>query len=386
MKEIRRYLEEHRGGMLALLERVVNIDSGSYCKPGVDRCGEIWREELAGLGFSTETVVETACGNHVRAERPGRGPRRLFLSAHIDTVCPEGTAAKRPFRIDEAGLAYGPGVGDMKGGVVQMIWALRALRDLGRDTPPISVFLTGDEELGSVRGRPHIEAIARRTDHCLVFEASTAPGVIGTRRWGVGAYYVTILGHAAHVLDPGTPGVNASRELAFKILALEGLSDPVRGVKVSVNLVRGGTSRQVTASEARADVDVRMREVASMAALDARVREVAGRPVLPGIAIEVTGGLSRPPMEPNARTDAFLALATDVGREIGIEVRPIEKMGGSDGCFTAALGVATLDAMGPLCHDICGETERIEVSSLVPRTQLIAGIVERLARDGADAR
>ena len=367
--------------MLALLERVVNIDSGSYHKAGVDRCAEIWREELAALGFATETVVETVCGNHVKAERPGRGSRRLFLSAHIDTVCPEGTAAKRPFKV-EGGLAYGPGVGDMKGGVVQMMWALRALRDLGRDAPPLSVFLTGDEELGSVRGRPHIEAVARRTDCCLVMEASTAPGVIGVRRWGTGAYYVDIKGHAAHVLDPDTPGANASRELAFKILALEGLSDPVRGIKVSVNLVRGGTSRQVTASQARADVDVRMREAASMAALDARVREVASRPVLPGISIDVTGGLSRPPMEPNPRTDAFLALAADVGREIGIDVRPIEKMGGSDGCFTAALGVATLDAMGPLCHDICGETERIEVSSLVPRTLLIAGIVERLAREG----
>lgn len=385
MKEIKRYLDDHQREMLSLLQRVVNIDSGSYHKPGIDRCAEIWREELASLGFSTETLVETACGNHVRAERDGRGTRRLFLSGHIDTVCPEGTAARRPFRID-GGLAHGPGVGDMKGGVVQMIWALRALRDLGRETPPISVFLTGDEELGSIRGRPHIEAIARRSDHCLVFEASTAPGVVGIRRWGVGAYYVTIRGHAAHVLDPDTPGVNASRELAFKILALEGLSDPVRGIKVSVNLVRGGSSRQVTASEARADVDVRMREAASMTALDARVREVAGRPVLPGVAIEVAGGLSRPPMEPNPRTDAFLALAIGIGREIGIEVRPIEKMGGSDGCFTAALGVATLDAMGPLCHDICGETERIEVSSIVPRTLLVAGIVERLARDGAGAR
>ncbi|MBI2203190.1 MAG: M20 family metallopeptidase [Candidatus Rokubacteria bacterium] len=378
MEKIRQYLRDHQGDMLGLLERLVNIDSGSYCKEGIDRCGAIHADELRALGFAVETIVEGERGNHVRAERPGQGQRRLFLSGHLDTVCPAGTVARRPFRAD-GDLAWGPGVGDMKGGTVQMLYALKALHDLGRPTPPIGVFLTGDEELGSIRGRPHIEAEARRSKSCLVMEASTAPGVIGVRRWGVGAFYLTIRGQAAHVLDPDTPGASASRELAFKILALEGLSDPVRGVKVSVNLVRGGSARQVTAWEARADIDVRVREAATMPAVEARLRAVALAPVVPGVELALEGGFSRPPMEPNPATEAFLRLATDVGREAGIAVRPIEKMGGSDGCFTAALGVATLDAMGPLCHDICGETERIEISSLVPRTLLIAGVIERLA-------
>jgi glutamate carboxypeptidase len=380
MEEIREYLRAKQGEMLSLLERLVNIDSGSYCKEGIDRCGALVAEELRALGFKTETIVEAERGNHLRAERPGSGSRRLFLLVHLDTVCPAGTVAKRPFRV-EGDLAYGPGVGDMKGGIVQMVYALKALHELNRATPPISVFLTGDEELGSVRGRPHIEAEARRAAWALVMEPSTAPGVIGIRRWGVGAFYLTIRGHAAHVLDPDTPGANASKELAFKILALEGLSDPVRGVKVSVNLVRGGSARQVTASEARADIDVRVREATQMAIIEARVREVAEGAVLPGITLELTGGMTRPPMEPTAQTEAFLQLASDVGRGVGIEVRPIEKMGASDGCFTAALSVPTLDAMGPLCHDICGETERIEVPSLLPRTLLIAGIIQRLAAE-----
>ena len=378
MDKIPTWLSDHRGELLTLLERLVNIDSGSYEKRGVDRCGEIHAAELRDLGFTTETIAETERGNHIRAERAGRGHHRLFLSGHLDTVCPAGTVAKRPFRAAD-GVAHGPGVGDMKGGTVQMLYALKVLHALGLETPPITVFLTGDEEVGSVRGRPHIEDIARRSDSCLVFEASVSPGSIGVRRWGTGAYYVTIHGHAAHVLDPKAPGANATRELALKILALEGLSDPVRGVKVSVNLVRGGTSRQVTAPEARADVDVRVRDHDHVATVDARVREVAGRASLPGISIEVTGGMSRPPMQPTARTEALLALATEAGREIGIDVEPIEKMGGSDGCFASALGVPVLDAMGPLCHDICGETERIELGSLVPRTALIAGIVARLA-------
>lgn len=378
MDKIRAWLGDHQGELLRLLEQLVNIDSGSYGKAGIDRCGEIHAAELRELGFTVETVPESERGNHVRAERPGRGNHRLFLSGHLDTVCPEGTVARRPFRIAD-GLAHGPGVGDMKGGTVQMLYALKALRALGVDTPPITVFLTGDEEVGSVRGRPHIEAIAKRSDSCLVFECSVSPGSIGVRRWGTGAYYVTIHGQAAHVLAGDTPGANATRELAFKILALEGLSDPVRGVKVSVNLVRGGTSRQVTAHEARADVDVRVRDHDQIAVTDARVREVAGRAQLPGISIEVTGGMSRPPMQPTPRTDALLAIATEVGREVGVPVEAIEKMGGSDGCFVSAFGVPVLDAMGPLCHDICGETERIELGSIVPRTALIAGIVARLA-------
>jgi len=151
-------------------------------------------------------------------------------------------------------------VGDIKGGIVQMFYALKVLQDLKRDTPPVSVFLTGDEEIGSMRGRPHIEGIARRSVWVLVMEPSSKPGSVGVPRWGLGSFYLTIHGKPAHVLKPEADGVNACRELALKILALEALSDPVAGIKVSVNLVRGGRSRQVTATEARADIDVRVRD------------------------------------------------------------------------------------------------------------------------------
>jgi glutamate carboxypeptidase len=366
--------------MLKLLERLVNIDSGSYCKEGIDACGQIVIEELHGFGFKAETIPAEACGNHVRAEREGRGNKRLFLSAHLDTVCPAGTVAKRPFRV-ENDFAYGPGVGDMKGGIVQMIYALKALQELNHKTPPMSILLTGDEETGSVRGRPHIEAEARRSSWVLVMEPSPSPVSVVVRRWGVGAFYLTIHGKQAHVLSPDEVGVNANRELALKILALEGLSDVLRGVKVSVNLVRGGTSRQVTAAEARADIDVRVRDMGNMATVDTQVRDVAGAPIIPDIRIELDGKITRPPMEPNTDTEAFLNLAIEVGREIGMDLLPAERTAGSDGCFTAALGFPTLDGMGAYCHDICGENERIEVNSLIPRTLLVAGIIQRLAKE-----
>jgi glutamate carboxypeptidase len=379
MEKIRAYLEEKKNEMLGLLEKLVNIDSGTYCIEGINECGKILAEALQSLGFQTKTIEEIGWGNHVSAERPGTGDKRLFLSSHLDTVCPQGTAAKRPFRI-EGDYAFGPGVGDMKGGIVQMIYALKALKALGRETPPISVFLTGDEEVGSVLGRPHIEKIARRSTWALVTEPTTDPEGVTVKRWGVGAFYLTILGQSAHVLAQSKVGVNACRELAMKILALEGLSDPVRGVKVSVNLVKGGTSRQVSASEAKADIDLRVQSVSEMDDVEKRFRKVAETPILPGIQIKLEGKLTRPPMEPNPNTEAFLEIGKAVGQEMGLNVHPIEKLGGSDGCFTAALGVATLDGMGPMCYDSCSDTERIDVNSLVPRTQLMAGIIQRLTK------
>jgi glutamate carboxypeptidase len=218
-----------------------------------------------------------------------------------------------------------------------------------------------------------------------VMEPSSEPWSIGVRRWGLGSFTLTIKGRAAHVLQPDFEGVNACRELALKILTLESLSDTQRGVKISVNLVSGGRSRQVTAAEARAAIDVRVRDSDRMEDVEARVRLVGGTPVLPGISVTLEGKLTRPPMEPNPKTESLLRLAQDVGRQIGIEVFPKEEYGGSDGCFTAALGVATLDGMGPLCYDMCGDRERIDLASLIPRTLLLAGLVLRLANDAGQA-
>jgi len=378
MKDILRLLEGKEPEMLDLLERLVNIDSGTYDREGVNACGRIIAEELEGLGFRTETIEERNCGNHIRADRPGAGSNRVFLSAHLDTVFPKGTAAARPFR-KQGELAFGPGVGDMKGGIVQMLYALKALHHTGRATPPLWIFLTADEEIGSVRGRPYIEELARRSTHVLVMEPASAPESIAVRRWGIGSFHLTIHGKAAHVLRPDSGGVNACRELAFKILALESLTNIERGIKVSVNLVRGGRSRQVTAASARADIDVRIRQTAEMKEMEEHIRQVAGTPVLPGIRIALEGGLTRPPMEPHRKTEAFFELASKVAENVGMKVDAVEEYGGSDGCFTAALGVATLDAIGPVCHDMCGDEERIEIASLVPRTALLAGILQRLA-------
>ncbi|MDY0041588.1 MAG: M20 family metallopeptidase [Desulforhabdus sp.] len=378
MDEFLRFVESKEPEMLDLLERLVNIDSGTYNIDGVNICGRVVAAELEGLGFRTEVVEETECGSHIRAERPGTGSKRVLLSAHLDTVFPKGTAVARPFR-RQGNLAFGPGVGDIKGGIVQMLYALKTLHHHRRASPFLSVFLTADEEIGSIRGRPHIEEIARRSTHVLVMEPASTPESIAVRRWGIGSFYLTIHGKAAHVLKPDSEGVNACRELALKILALESLTNIQRGIKVSVNLVRGGRSRQVTAASARADIDVRIREAALMEEVEEQIRQVAGAPILPGIRVNLEGGMTRPPMEPHRQTEELFELAKEVAEAVNMKVAAVEEYGGSDGCFTSALGVATLDALGPVCHDMCGDEERIEVASLAPRTALLAGILQRLA-------
>jgi glutamate carboxypeptidase len=267
----------------------------------------------------------------------------------------------------------------MKSGIVQMIYALKALYDLGLETPPLSIFLTGDEEVGSVKGRPYIEQEAGHSEWVLVMESSPEPDLVVIERWGVGAFYLTIHGKGAHVMDPKMAGVNACRELALKILALESLTDPLRGIKISVNLVRGGSSRQMTAPEARADIDVRVRDLTQMESIERQIQQVAGTPFLSGIRVEVSGSMTRPPMEMNKKSETLLKLVQDVGQEIGIEIRPGTKAGGSDGCFTAALGIATLDGIGPPCHDLYSDREKILITDLISRTLLTAMIIHRLS-------
>jgi glutamate carboxypeptidase len=195
----------------------------------------------------------------------------------------------------------------------------------------------------------------------------------------VGAFELQIRGKAAHVLDPERTGVNACTELARKILSLEGLTDAEGGVKVSVNQVSGGTARQVTAARAAARIDVRVRDPDMVSEVDRMVRQAAESASLPGISLALEGSMTRPPMQPNPETEALLRLVSAVAAELNMELVAGEKAGGSDGSFTAALGAATLDGMGLLGYDMCSENERIETSSVVPRTLLLAGAIHRLA-------
>ncbi|MBI4641205.1 MAG: M20 family metallopeptidase [Candidatus Tectomicrobia bacterium] len=373
------YLRQHEGEMFALLERFVRVDSGSYEKRGVDQMGDLLSEELSQLGFQIETIREESCGNHLLAKRGGDGHGRLFLSCHLDTVTRPHQFSDGPFLL-RGREAHGAGVADMKGGVVQMLFALKALQAVGaKRLPSITIFATGDEELGSVRGRPYIEREGKVCNWALVVEPGRSDGSYVSERWSLAVYYLTIHGFAVHMGDPQQKGINANLDLAHKIIALEGLTDEEKGVKVGVNLIQGGISRQTVAPTATAHIDVRARTQPLMDELIPKVEAICRTTYIPGVEMTLTGGVTRPAMEKHAATEQLFQLVTEVGQEVGIEVKSAATRGGGDGSFVAQLGVPTIDGMGPIGHHSCTTREYIEIESCVPRTAVIALTIARLS-------
>ena len=373
-------LKQQTPQMLALLERLVNVDSGSYCREGVNRVSAILADELAGIGFSIARHAMPECGDQVIATRRmnGRGGRLLILG-HADTVWPAGTVAEWPYA-EQDGYATGPGVGDMKGGLVMAVFALRELFAAGFDgLESIRFFIVPDEELGSIHSRTRIEEVAREVDYALVLEPGRPGGGIVTARGAVGAFFLNAHGQTAHCATNYRKGASAVRELALKVPQLEALSDPDRNTVVNVGVFRGGAARQVIPGEARMDIDVRARTAEQAERLVANIRRIAADAKDSRVRVELSGTLTRPPFS-SANNRALLELATAIAGELGITVFEVEPTaGGSDGNFAAALGVPTLDALGPVSTDVCSRQETMEVASLADRGALFAGIVQRLA-------
>lgn len=366
-----------QGEMLAELGRYVAVESGSREKAAVDRAGTLLGEAFTALGFRVERVPQDAAGDHVVARRDGGGRGRLLALLHLDTVWPGGTLAENPFRV-EAGRAYGPGVLDMKAGWVVLLSALRALDGLGRVGPArLTVFMSADEELGSPTARPLIEREARNADHVLVFEAAREDGSLVTSRGAVGALILRAGGITAHSIA-GRGGASAIRTMAHAIVALEALTDRDRGVVVNVGIVEGGSARQVVPDRAWASVDLRAPTTGlAEVTLDA-MRRIAAAPAVPGTTLTLEGGITRPAWEPNEGTARLLELARRCGEPLGLRIRGVASGGGSDGNFAAALGVPTLDGLGPQGANITARDEHVLVESMVPRAALLAAIISGL--------
>ena len=359
------------------LRQYVSVESGSRDKAGVDRVGRLVAERFAALGFAVERIPETDCGDHLVARRAGGGHGRLLALIHLDTVWPAGTLADDPFRIVD-GRAYGPGVLDMKGGWVVLLSALQTLDEAGWDgLASTTVFLTGDEELGSPRGRPWIERAAREADWALVMEPARENGDVVVARGMVGAVYLDVTGVTAHAVYPDR-GASAIRDLAHKVLELEALSDPARGVLVNVGTIQAGSARQVIPDRARASVDVRAPSPELAEALMASIREIAARVHVPGTHVTLSGGITRPAFALAGGSERLFALARQTGRELELEFGGQTARAGSDGNFTAALGVPTLDGLGPDGANGCSRGEYVVLDSLPRRAALLAGLISRL--------
>ncbi|MEZ5288384.1 MAG: M20 family metallopeptidase [Vicinamibacterales bacterium] len=371
------YCRTHEGWLLELIETLTAIESPTDDKAAVDRCGHTLAARLEDIGATVSRVESSTAGDHLVA-RVGTGARQILLLGHFDTVWPIGQLARMPLRRED-GRLHGPGVFDMKAGISLAMLATRALLAVA---PPedvaIAMLWTTDEETGSHTSRALIETEAAHSDAVLVLEPSLAHGALKTARKGCGQYELIVHGVSAHAgVDP-RKGVNAIRELAHQVLAVDAVRDLDRGISVNVGLVAGGSRANVVPDYATATVDVRAATMADADEVDRKMRAL--RAMGEGARLEVTGGFNRPPMERSAGVVRLFELARAVAGDMGVALEEGATGGGSDGNFTAALGVPTLDGLGAIGDGAHALHEHVELAALVPRAALIAGLLHRLTR------
>ena len=374
-RQILEYMRERQDDMVTMLGYLVNMDSPSTDKECLDAIceaiGHLWKD----TGTKVEVIRQESYGNHLRAEW-GQGSEQILMLCHMDTVWGKGEAAKRPFKV-EGGKAYGPGAYDMKAGIVEALFAVRCLKDLKMNPPGRTVILhNSDEEVGSPSSRGIIEQEAKKSKAVLVLEPSADAGAIKTWRKGVGMFQVRISGRPAHAGSNYEMGASAIQEAAHQILYLHSLTDLDEGTTVNVGTAVGGSRNNVVAEEVILGVDLRVKttEVANWV-----IPKIMGlRPKDPRVTVTVTGGLNRPPMERNHQNVALFHLARSVGMEMGMQLTESGTGGGSDGNFTSALGIPTLDGLGPVGGGAHARDEYLLVSSLPERASVVAGVLLNL--------
>lgn len=369
--EILDLVRAERHYMVELLERLTLAESPSLNAESQQRIRTLLSEEFEALGFISRLLPGLNSGGQVyarpRARR--RGGARQLIVGHFDTVWPIGTLENMPFTI-EGDLVKGPGVFDMKGGLVQLVLALRALEQLDL-TPAVTpvIFLNSDEEIGSRESARYITALAQRAERAFVLEPSLGPsGLIKTARKGVGRFTIIAHGRAAHAgLDP-EQGVSAILELSFVIQNLFALNDPKRGVTVNVGTIDGGLRPNVIAPTSRAIVDVRVATQADADRIEAAI--YALEPQTDGVELEIEGSMGRPPLEPTPRNQALWALARELGKDLGLELGEARAGGGSDG-NTTSLYTATLDGLGPVGDGAHAHHEQLSLDRTTERAALL---------------
>ncbi len=375
MSQVLDYLQGQQASMVKLLETWVNHDSPTFAKAAVDAMGRMMAGAFVEAGGTlAATHPQPERGDHYTITY-GQGGSQILILCHFDTVWPMGEAGRRPFRV-ENGRAFGPGVYDMKGGTLIGLFALQAIHHLGlKPRHKLVYLLTSDEEIGSPTSRTLIEAEGRRSSACLVLEGSRN-GPLTTWRKGVGRFLVKITGVAAHAgVDPDK-GVSAIEELARQVQRLHAMTDPDRGITVNVGIVTGGERSNIIAPYATAEVDVRIKTRADGEEISRKLLSL--QPFLPGCQVEVTGGINRWPFEETPAGLALFQQARATAGELGFEVDRIGSGGGSDGNFTAALDVPTLDGLGALGQGAHALTEQVLLEALPLRAALLAELLVRL--------
>jgi glutamate carboxypeptidase len=378
-QQILDWLAGQHGAMLALLETLVNTDGGSYDKAGVDAVGGHIRSFLDGHGIETRVTPDATFGDAIDATvaASGGGNQPILLMGHRDTVFPKGEPVRRPFRI-ENGKAYGPGVADMKAGLVMNCFIMAALKKFGGAASPVTALFTGDEEIGSPFSRPVIERFARGARAVFNSEPGRGPGVAVTGRKGCLFIRFTITGKAAHSGANFEAGISAINELAHKTLALYALSKPKEGITLNIGVVSGGQTVNTVAPWAKGEVDLRFITPAQRDATLAEVRRVMETSYVPGTSAELEiAGEFVPLVENGDGKSLFEHYAAQL-KELGNEPSSIFTGGCADSGFAAATGAPTICAVGPVGGKAHTPEEFLDTDSLVPRAQALALAVLRL--------
>jgi glutamate carboxypeptidase len=370
------YFEQRRDHMVDTIRRLVEIESPSDNKQAVDRCSAFAAEEFAALGGRAQFHRVADFGNHLQIDFAGETQQKpVLLLGHYDTVYPQGTLATMPCRLGN-GRLWGPGVLDMKSGIALMLQALEGLQSWNGQLPrPVTVLLVSDEEIGSDSSRHITEALAKQSSAVLVPEPSYGPkGAVKTARKGVGEYLLKVTGAASHSGLDFEKGQSAILELARQILAISKMIDLKRGLTINVGVVQGGTRVNVVAAEATGTIDVRIARMKDAAGIEKRLRAL--KPFNRKCKLEITGGINRPPMERTPGVAMLYHKAAVIAHELGWKLSEAAVGGGSDGNFTAGLGIPTLDGLGGVGDGAHAVHESITIAELPRRAALLAGLIE----------
>lgn len=379
MRALKDLLHAKRTEMFQLLERFVNIDSGTYTKHGIDEIGSILKSKFEELDFLVHVVKQQKLGNHLVIQHRDALTPHILIVAHMDTVFPEGTARKRPFKM-EGTRAFGPGVVDMKGSLVELLYAILCLKLTGNTGyKHIQIILNSDEEIGSPSSAALIAEKSRNKKFALILEPARPDGSLVTARRGCGQFKVEVIGKAAHSGVEPEKGKSAIQELAHKIIDLYGLTNRQEGIGVNVGVIEGGSAVNTIASYASALIDVRISKGNQAESIIEQMNNICAKTYVTGTKTILSGKIDRPPMEKTDQTTFLLDIIRQAGDEMGMAITDMATGGGSDASFPSDLGIATIDGLGPIGGNAHSEDEYLEIDSLLERTLLLATVLQKLS-------
>lgn len=362
------------------LEKLVNIDSGSKDVTGTTAIADYFAEKFQQIGWQVKHYrPDPVVGPCLQITNQAADRYDILLIGHMDTVFSQGTAAKRPFMIKD-NKAYGPGVVDMKASLLSVYYAVKYLHETGLlQGASVCIAFNSDEEISSIHSRSWLEQLAMNSRYALVMEPARADGSMVNTRRGVGRYTMEFHGVASHSGVAPEKGVSAINELAHWIIALHNLTDHAQGTSLNVGVVQGGTTANTVADYAMAQMDVRMKEMSAVTRLQETLEYLLAHPQTPGIQVTVSGGITRPPMNPTSEALALCETVDAIAKQLGIDFQWIATGGGSDANLTAALGIPTIDGLGPIGGLSHTADEYLDIQSVEPRLMLLCELLAEMA-------